>query len=262
MNLIQKIAAVGVAVTISLGASAQAGTIDAAIYVGNDASFGPGALDPTSLQGYTDILDLWSGLGANASVQNTLDTTDQEVIVVSNPTSNLSAGDAGALANYVISGGLLVLTHNGTVGSLNALTAAMGSDMMFSSAFNGNSATVVDNSSPFMAGLNIGDMMNTFAGGEVTGTGLQVLVEDNLGDALIASQTFGLGTILGVADFDLLNNVATDFFGAGAAQDNVLQFQANLIGAVQMAPIPVPASMPLLAVGFGALVVMRRRKTH
>ena len=249
-----------VAIGLLFGSPVLSASIDAAIYVGNDATFGADANDPGSLQGYTDIVGLWNSLGANAATQSTLDTTGQEVIVVSNPTTNLSGGDVAALTSFVNNGGLLVLTHNGTVSGLNALTAGMGSAMSFSNTLTGSGGTVVDNASPFMAGLDIGDTLNSFVPGAILGAGLQVLVEDSLGDALIATESFGLGTILGVADFDILNNVATDFFGAGAAQDNVLQFQANIVGGPMVAPVPLPGSLPLLGAAFGVAFVVRRQK--
>jgi len=239
----------------------QASIIDASIYYGHDSVFGSSATNPASIQGYTDLHDRWNSQGANTVITNAFNPVGQDIFLLSNPTSNLSASEITALQTFLGAGGFLILTHDGTIGSLNQATTDLGSSLSFGATrvANGAIAQVVDDTSPFMVGLTNGDLLNTIHPGQISGG--NSLVDYPIGTSIISVESLLGGTILGVADFDILNNVATDWFGPGIGQNNVLQFQDNILGAAT--PIPEPATMLLLGTGLvGVAGVVRRRKKN
>ena len=238
------------------------GVPTAIIYYGNNASYAGNANDPTSLQGFTQLEDYWTGLGADVVMTDAFDPTGADVFFATAPMDVFTAAQAASLEAFLADGGLLVLSHNGGGDhtALNQLTSDLGSSLSFADDFRPVAAqigTVVDDSHPLMAGLPNGSDLYTYAPGETIGG--QALVDYPIGTHIVSVDSVGGGDILGVADFDMLNNVVGSGF-PDTAEPNLHQFWANILnyGASEAVP-DAGATLILLGCALFGLEGFRRK---
>ena len=200
------------------------------IYAGNDAQFGGSASDPTSLQGFTALRDRWVSNGCATVI------TDQfpavipgQVFYATAPTTNFSAAQVAALTVFLAGGGTFIISHDGDAApAMNQVLSDIGSTMQFGPIQQVGTvgAIVVDDTHPLMTGLSNGETICSFSPGQITGSGAN-LVDFPIGTHTISVEAVGGGTVLAIADFDIMNNVPIIFFDP-SCQPNIFQFWDNI----------------------------------
>jgi hypothetical protein len=129
--------------------------------------------------------------------------------------------------------------------------------MQFGAIQGSSTATVVHGSHPFVAGMSIGDNLHTFSPGQITGG--TALIDSPVGTHIVSVESIGLGTVMAVADFDMLNNVVGSYFPADATRDNNYKFWDNISAACT---IPEPSSLLLAGLSVTGLLTYRRGRAR
>jgi hypothetical protein len=200
------------------------------IYAGNDAQFGFAASDPTSFQGFTALQERWSNNGCPTVITDVFPAViPGTVFYATAPTTPFTAAQVAALSAFLSGGGTFLISHDGDFApAMNQVLTDLGSTLQFGSIQGVGSvnATVVDDSHPLMFGLNNGDSICSFSPGQITGSGAH-LVDFPVGTHTISAESVGGGTVVAIADFDIMNNVPVLFFDA-SCRPNIFQFWDNI----------------------------------
>jgi hypothetical protein len=231
----------------------------ATIYYGNDAQFGSSATSSGSLQGFTQLRDRWNGNGVPTTITDIFSVPqDCCIFYATAPTTAFSAAQVAAVQTFVSGGGTFIISHDGSPEpAMNQILSAIGSSMQFGAIRPDATvfATVVGAAHPFMSNMTNGDVMYSYSPGQVTGG--TALVDYPVGTHIVSVESIGQGTVMAVADFDMLNNVVGDFFPNDAIRANNIQFWDNISEAACV--IPEPSSVITAGIALAGLFSFRRR---
>lgn len=239
----------GAAIALVVGGTAQAATV---------SYFFDGAHGDTSNENINQRADL---VGSGNTVNDFSGTSDAawnaalagvDALVipeleVDGVSDNLSAATLTAIADFVSAGGNLVTTNvfgNG----LTFINDVFGTTLTGPTSTGASSITAAGLLSEFGAGPANLAGLNAVDGATLASLGGATSVYDDGAISTVLTFAFGAGNVTFLG-YDWFAGQDADW---AAVQDIAVNLDAS--------PIPLPAGMPLLLVGLGALGIARRRK--
>jgi PEP-CTERM motif len=223
----------------------------ATVYYGNDAQYG-------NLIGYTQLRDRWTDAGVPTSITDGFsDPIEGCIFMATAPRTTFSNSQITALQTFISAGGTFIITMGWDPDPMNQTLRDLGSSMQFVDRPNvaTQKAIVVNSSHPFVAGLSIGDNLYTFSPQVVTGG--TALIDYPIGTHVVSVESVGLGTVMAVADEDMLNNTVGSSFHNDAVRDNNFVFWENIAAACT---IPEPSTLLLSCLGMAGLLSAQVRR--
>ncbi len=175
-----------------------------------------------------------------------------------------SAAEQAALRDWVHAGGVALIL--GEMGSFNqtANTWFAPFGLSISGNHGGGTGRWTNSENALLDGVGTG--VSLTAGGAVAGSYDDVLARYGSsatnGQIAIVGMQYGAGYLIASGDSSPFSNQSFRLFNTdGVTPSSTAVFTSNIVGlADNIAPIPVPATLPLILAGLGAIGVLRRRR--
>lgn len=251
MKLFRLTAAIGLGLSF-IGSAAIASTIGS---LNSTRTYGAYQLDGGN---YDDIRNAILGDGhtvvAGTSAVNGGYLSGLDVFYTGMIDTAAGVSEILALQSFVSAGGTLVIgADNTAVTSLANYNSWFNPFGLSASGNSSNGGVWATGADPLLANGVGGTALGTNAGTDFTPGGYNILATDSQGDAVVVSLAYGSGLVIGLGDGNFIDDPAS-------LQSR--QFFQNIMANAGIAPVPLPASFPLLLFGLGSFLAMafRRRR--